>query len=89
MVISLFLLIMFLKYLLQNSCYSKLEKADILEMTVQHLKNLKNQQITGWCGLSRSFADSDKITNIKNRDILIYHYFCIKTALSCSLFDVQ
>jgi len=30
-----------------NSCYSKLEKADILEMTVQHLKNLKNQQVTG------------------------------------------
>lgn len=30
-----------------NSCYSKLEKADILEMTVQHLKNLKNQQNTG------------------------------------------
>lgn len=29
-----------------NSCYSKLEKADILEMTVQHLKNLKNQQVS-------------------------------------------
>ena len=49
MVISLFLLIISLKSLLQNSCYSKLEKADILEMTVQHLKNLKNQQITGSC----------------------------------------
>lgn len=30
-----------------NSCYSKLEKADILEMTVRHLKNLKNQQVAG------------------------------------------
>ena len=34
-------------FFFKNSCYSKLEKADILEMTVQHLKNLKNQQNTG------------------------------------------
>lgn len=47
MVISLFLLIISLKSFFQNSCYSKLEKADILEMTVQHLKNLKSQQIAG------------------------------------------
>ena len=37
---------------LQNSCYSKLEKADILELTVQHLKNLKSQQIPGRCASS-------------------------------------
>ena len=36
----------------QNSCYSKLEKADILELTVQHLKNLKSQQIPGRCASS-------------------------------------
>lgn len=36
-----------ISYIFQNSCYSKLEKADILEMTVRHLKNLKNQQVAG------------------------------------------
>lgn len=31
----------------QSSYYSKLEKADILEMTVKYLKNVKRQQLTG------------------------------------------
>lgn len=45
----------------QNSCYSKLEKADILELTVQHLKNLKSQQITGRCALSEFINPLSKI----------------------------
>ena len=32
----------------QSSYYSKLEKADILEMTVKYLKNLKRQNLSGW-----------------------------------------
>jgi len=33
--------------LLQSSYYSKLEKADILEMTVKYLNSLKRQRLTG------------------------------------------
>ena len=33
--------------LFQSSYYSKLEKADILEMTVKYLRNLKRQQMNG------------------------------------------
>lgn len=32
---------------LQSSRHSKLEKADILEMTVKHLRNLQRVQMTG------------------------------------------
>ena len=32
---------------LQTTQYSKLEKADILEMTVKHLKMVQRQQMTG------------------------------------------
>lgn len=31
----------------QTSCYSKLEKADILEMTVRYLRSVRNQNMTG------------------------------------------
>lgn len=31
----------------QSSRHSKLEKADILEMTVKHLRNLQRVQMTG------------------------------------------
>jgi len=31
----------------QTSCYSKLEKADILEMTVRYLRSVRNQSMTG------------------------------------------
>ena len=31
----------------QTSRYSKLEKADILEMTVKHLRSVQRQQLTG------------------------------------------
>ena len=51
----------FFGYFFQNSCYSKLEKADILELTVQHLKNLKSQQITGRCALSEFINPLSKI----------------------------
>lgn len=37
----------------QSSRHSKLEKADILEMTVKHLRNLQRAQMTGKCGLRR------------------------------------
>lgn len=37
----------------QSSRHSKLEKADILEMTVKHLRNLQRAQMTGECGLPR------------------------------------
>lgn len=39
----------------QSSRHSKLEKADILEMTVKHLRNLQRAQMTGesWTNLSR------------------------------------
>lgn len=33
-----------------SSCYSKLEKADILEMTVRHLRSLRTQQVTANLG---------------------------------------
>lgn len=33
--------------LFQTSCYSKLEKADILEMTVRYLRSVRNQNMTG------------------------------------------
>lgn len=32
---------------IQSSRHSKLEKADILEMTVKHLRNLQRAQMTG------------------------------------------
>lgn len=35
--------------LLQSSRHSKLEKADILEMTVKHLRNLQRLQMAGMC----------------------------------------
>jgi len=34
-------------FLLQTTQYSKLEKADILEMTVKHLKIVQRQHVTG------------------------------------------
>ena len=34
-------------FLLQSSYYSKLEKADILEMTVKYLQSVKRQQNAG------------------------------------------
>lgn len=34
-------------YVLQSSRHSKLEKADILEMTVKHLRNLQRVQMSG------------------------------------------
>ncbi|XP_030324326.1 transcription factor HES-1-like, partial [Calypte anna] len=34
-----------------SSRHSKLEKADILEMTVKHLRNLQRAQMTGECNL--------------------------------------
>lgn len=37
----------------QSSRHSKLEKADILEMTVKHLRNLQRAQMTGEGGLPR------------------------------------
>ena len=36
-------------YSLQSSRYSKLEKADILEMTVKHLRSLQRTQLNGKC----------------------------------------
>lgn len=36
-------------YLQQSSRHSKLEKADILEMTVKHLRNLQRVQMSGKC----------------------------------------
>ena len=33
---------------LQSARYSKLEKADILEMTVKHLRETQRQQMSGW-----------------------------------------
>lgn len=36
-----------LNSLFQTSCYSKLEKADILEMTVRYLRSVRNQNMTG------------------------------------------
>lgn len=39
----------------QSSRHSKLEKADILEMTVKHLRNLQRLQLTGeWQGCAFS-----------------------------------
>jgi len=40
------ILIFLLLYVFQSSQYSKLEKADILEMTVKHLRNLQRQQMS-------------------------------------------
>lgn len=37
----------FFFHFLQSSRHSKLEKADILEMTVKHLRNLQRAQMTG------------------------------------------
>lgn len=34
-------------FTVQTSRHSKLEKADILEMTVKHLRNLQRLQMTG------------------------------------------
>lgn len=34
-------------FIFQSSRHSKLEKADILEMTVKHLRNLQRAQMTG------------------------------------------
>lgn len=34
-------------FVLQSSRHSKLEKADILEMTVKHLRNLQRVQMSG------------------------------------------
>ena len=50
-------------FFFQNSCYSKLEKADILEMTVQHLKNLKSQQVAGKQFYSLSFNLSTAVSS--------------------------
>lgn len=38
---------------MQSSRHSKLEKADILEMTVKHLRNLQRAQMTGEGGSQR------------------------------------
>lgn len=38
---------MYCVFCLQSSRHSKLEKADILEMTVKHLRNLQRVQMTG------------------------------------------
>ena len=34
-------------HLLQNAQYSKLEKADILELTVKHLRHVQRHQMAG------------------------------------------
>lgn len=43
----------FLASSVQSSRHSKLEKADILEMTVKHLRNLQRAQMTGEGSLPR------------------------------------
>ena len=43
-----YLLLVFVK----SSRHSKLEKADILEMTVKHLRNLQRLQMTGMSALT-------------------------------------
>ena len=45
--LSVLKLIFILLLILQSSRYSKLEKADILEMTVKHLRSVQRQQISG------------------------------------------
>ena len=48
------------RFSFQTSCYSKLEKADILEMTVKYLRSLKTSQTTGWFGIEgRNLNNAD------------------------------
>jgi len=42
--------------MLQSSYYSKLEKADILEMTVKYLNSLKRQRLTGNVRITTPFV---------------------------------
>ena len=46
---------------LQSSYYSKLEKADILEMTVKYLNSLKRQRITGNVQITAPFDSNTKL----------------------------